>query len=138
MITERKIDSLGRSRPVMTDRIATAANLVINHGVDEQTAMELAAGRPVSKRTVDGFKDKVRKYALTVPSLVKKARNRVRDTIDMVPLVTNSGEEVYPSHTNALAAASMVLDRDQPVVNRSVNLNISTAIDPVDMEKYIG
>ncbi len=150
MITDRKIDALGRNRPVMTDRIATAANLVINHGVDEQTAMELATGRKVSKRTVEGFKDKVRKYALAAAPMVKLAHNAVKETLKMQPVeverqaVNKEGEvitytdKILPSHTNRLAAAAMVLDRDQPIIKHTANVNINVDCDPFDLGELRG
>ena len=148
MITERITDSLGRNRPIMTDRIATAANLVINHGVDPKEALELATGKPVPKRTVDGFKDKVRRYALTAPSLVKAARNVVKDamqfkaveinqqTVNKQGQVVEYTEKIIPSYTNALAASAMVLDRDQPI--KHVNLNVSASISPVNLDDFMG
>ena len=43
-------------------------------------------------------------------------------------------EEIAPTWTNKIAAASMIYDRVEPVVHQ--NLNVNATISPVDLSKY--
>ena len=152
MITDTKDPQIVGNQPRMYEKTRVATDLVINHGVDPKTAMIFATnGKVPAVKTVEGFKAKLRKYSLTAPSMVKKARNIIRDAMDFKAVeieqqafdrkkgeVVTYTEKIIPSYTNALTAAFSVADRDQPIRNVNVNLNVNTNIDPVDMDKYAG
>lgn len=113
-----------------------AADLVVCHGVDPKQALMLATGKTPDSGNLSRFKKKVNKYSLSRPSMVKKAFTAISDTLDMRPVVTSDGKEIFPSHTNRLAAAAMVADRVEPVVRQSLNLNLNADIAPVDLDRY--
>lgn len=146
MITDTQIDRIGRKRPELYAKTQEAANLVINHGVDEKTALTLIKGEPPTDSTLSRFKDKVQKYRLANPGMVKLAHQAVKDTLKMKPItyeaskpvpgvgIVDYTETIMPSITNRLAAAAMVLDRDQPV--KHVNVNLNASITPVDLADF--
>lgn len=43
---------------------------------------------------------------------------------------------IYPSHTNRLAAADAVMDRIDPVVKQSMNLNLTANFTDVNLESF--
>lgn len=147
---EKQIRSKGGMKHgALTKKTQRAIKLVLEHGVDEKTALVLAGnGKMVNRSSVGRFKEKVRKYALSSPQMVKKAYSAIKDTLEMKPItyevskpvsgvgVVDYTETIMPSITNRLAAAAMVMDRDQPVVRQNVNLNANVDVSPVDMSKY--
>lgn len=125
-----------------------AAELVINHGVDEKTALMLAVGKVPDSATLCRFREKVSKYSLSRPALQKLASKAVQDTlqgkvveIDAVKILANGQkvpytEKIVPSYTNKLAAAAMVADRTEPIVRQNMNMNVNVDIAPVDLSRY--
>ena len=139
----------GRKKGQLTTKVRTAIKLTADHGVPVKEAMILAGYGPrLPNSTVKGIRDKAAKYALTSPRMVRKAHRAIEDTLDMKPItyaaskpvagigVVDYTETIMPTVTNRLAAASMVMDRDQPTINRNVNLNINADLHPVDLSKY--
>lgn len=88
------------------------------------------------KELTPGNKKQVKRryiqYSLTKPKLVKSAIQAVSDTLEMIEV-----NGVKPSATNRLAAAQMVLDRAEPIINKNLNINANLDISPVDLSKYI-
>lgn len=125
-----------------------AAELVLNHGVDEKTALMLAVGKVPDSATLCRFREKVSKYSLARPALQKLASKAVQDTlqgkvveIEAVKILANGDkvpytEKIVPSYTNKLAAAAMVTDRTEPIVRQNMNLNVNVDIAPVDLSRY--
>lgn len=86
-------------------------------------------------------KHKLEKHSLASPQMRKKAFKAVKETLEMKPhdaTVFIKGEPqtipVYPTHTNRLAAAQMVADRCEPVVNRVESVSVS--FSKVDLSEY--
>ena len=131
-------------------KIATAINLSVNHNMTPKDALILADnGKVPNKYQVSRLKIKCDKYRLTQPSMAKLAHHVVKDVLKGVPMsipqqsvgrdgqVIDYQEIIPPTYTNRLAAASMVYDRVDPVVQRSVSLNINLMdIHPVDLSRY--
>jgi hypothetical protein len=124
------------TRPRIYGKTAIALKLAIEHGVEPRDALLMARnGKPPADRTVTDFRRKVAKYSLTRPAMVKMAHDVVKNTLMgqndtyTTEKMTRDGrvvtvcETVAPTFTNKLAAAAMVMDRDQPIVHQSVNLN---------------
>ena len=124
------------TEPRLYAKTSQALKLVLDHGVTPRDALLLArGGNPPSVAAVKNFKQKVAKYSLTRPAMVKLAHDCVKNVlsgvvdvhttekIDRQGNVVTIRESVAPTHTNKLAAAAMVMDRDQPIVHQSVNLN---------------
>jgi hypothetical protein len=142
------IDSSGRKRPKLHGKTEKVLNLAVNHGVAAKDAFIFVNGKPPSAGTLTSLKDKIAKYSLTAPGMVKLAHNALRDTLkgkeygyDAVKILGNGEkipytEKIIPSYTNKLAAASMVFDRVEPIINRNVNLNINAEVDPVDLSEF--
>ena len=86
---------------------------MIANGVDPKTALLLTNPYKdtITKQAVWKTKAKFDKLSLTRPDLVKLARNAVKDCLEDKPI----NGEIYPTHSNKLAAASMVYDRFEPV-----------------------
>ena len=68
------------------------------------------------------------KYSLTSDKLQQKAHKTVLNLMQGKPIGTI--DKVKDS--TALAAASMVYDRTDPVIKKNMNMNISATVDPVD------
>ena len=136
-------DGLFTPQAVQTDtqpryygKTAQAIKLIVDHGVIPRDALLLARnGKPPSTTAVHEIRRKAAQYSLTRPAMVKLAHDCVKNVlsgvvdvhttekIDRQGNVVTIRESVAPTHTNKLAAASMVMDRDQPIVHQSVNLN---------------
>jgi hypothetical protein len=126
-----------------------AIKLVAEHGVDAKTALMLVHNRPVDPSAVKAFRKKVAAHALTRPAMVKLAHNVVRDVLqgkadevtqqklDRNGQVVEIIDKIVPTHTNRLAAAAMVFDRVEPVINRNVTLTGELKdFMPVDLDEY--
>lgn len=135
--------------PRLYGKTKRAMKLVIEHGVDIKEALVLANdGKKLTSGAISHFREKVRRHSLTAPGMVKLANQAIKDALQMKPItyeaakvcagigVVDYTETIMPTITNRLAAASMVMDRDQPVVRQNVNLNANVDISPVDLSKY--
>jgi hypothetical protein len=151
MITDTKDPQIVGNQPRFYSKTQQAADLIVKHGVDEKTALILAGCKTqMSNGNLSRFREKVRKYALTSPRMVKKAFKALEDTIDMVPIkipvskpvagvgIVDYEETVIPSITNRLAASFAVLDRDQPIIKHTANVNYNIDVDPIQMNDLQG
>jgi hypothetical protein len=92
-------------------------------------------GNPPADRTVTDFRRKAAAYSLTRPAMVKLAHDAVKNALSgqvdtyTTQKMNKNGEivtiqeTIAPTVTNKLVAAAMVMDRNQPIVHQSVNLN---------------
>jgi len=90
-----------------------------------------------------------KRYDLTSKKYIKLASQVIKNTLsgdarlDPKTLVTKDGQIVdyidktYPSVTNQIAVAQMVYDRVQPLIQRSINLNASIDIHPVNLKEFL-
>ena len=124
--TDTVTPDIVEKRPKYYGKTKRALDLVANYGMEPKEALIMATGNtsPTSK-TVLEFKEKVRNYVLSQPSMVKLAHKAVKDVLGMKPIVMGDGKEIIPSHTNRLAAASMVYDRVEPVIRQNMTLNVN-------------
>lgn len=102
----------------------------------------------VSRGAVYDLKQKYKKWSLTQPNVVKLAHSQVKRILKAEPRqvtrykmeqgrpVVDSVQEVAPSDTNILAAAVMVFDRYEPVVQHSIQAKIDILAHPVDLSLY--
>lgn len=74
----------------------------------------------------------------------------MEETLKMQPVdiervvVTKEGNQVrvhdklYPSHSNRLTAAQLIIDRDEPAIQKHLNMNINAgdAADLIDLKAY--
>ena len=138
---------------------------LIDKGVDIQDAHKLATGiENPHPRTLYDLKKKYDAYLLSKKSTVKLASKVFVNAMKMKPVeteevkicpqckgrsqdpkepmcVTCKGSGVvntliYPTHTNALAAAEAVMDRIDPVIKQSMNLNVSANFTDVNLESF--
>lgn len=150
MITDTKLTQQGVYRPIYNGKTQKVMDLITNHGIEPKEALTLIDGEIPSPSRVSRLKEKVRKYSLSAPKMVKLAHQAVKETLQMKPIeyeahkavpgvgVVDYTDTLLPSITNRLAAAAMVLDRDQPIVKVSVNANMNADIDPVDLALFMG
>jgi len=150
MITDTKLTQQGHHRPIFNHKTQKLMDLVTNHGIDPKEAILLTEGEMPTPSRVSRLKEKARKLMVTAPKRVKSALQALDDTLAMKPItyeaskpvagigIVDYQETIMPSITNRLAAAAMILDRDQPIKNVNVNLNANAQISPVDLERYLG
>lgn len=114
--------------------------LVVEHNLPITEAYTIANGKPPCRATVDELRAKVRECGLRAPEMRDLAQQVVKNVLRAKPIkatrtsinkATGLPEEyverIYPTHTNQLAAASMVMDRVDPVVRQNLNLNANLA-----------
>jgi len=135
--------------PKFYGKTQEAVNLIINHGVDDKTALVLTGCKAAHDTgALSRFRKKVSKLLVAQPKRVRSAMQALDDTLRMVPITYDASrpvagvgkvdytETIMPSITNRLAAAAMVLDRADPIIKHNVNLNVNTDISPVDLSEY--
>jgi len=124
--------------------------LIVEHGVDAKEAYSLVNGRPPGKQTLTGINQKAQEYSLQTDEMQRLASRVVKNTLKGKPMVCErttidrkTGQVIdytdnqYPSHTNMLAAASMVQDRVDPIVRQNINLNGNLAdYLPFELDRY--
>lgn len=127
-----------RKVPQFYGKTLQAAKLVMDHGVEPKEALILASGnKQPTRQAVHHFKEKLNKLALSSPKMQKLARSAIQETLEMKPIDIGEGKQMFPSHTNRLAAAAMVADRVDPVIR--TNLNINAEVDaPIDVDALRG
>lgn len=106
-----------------------AYGLLRKNGLSVKNAAESVGYNPKYAYTID---KKVGKYDLTDSKLVSQAHKVVKNI--MKGKTWGSIETIKDS--TALAAAESILDRHQPKVKQSMNLNVNADISPVDLSKY--
>ena len=127
---------------------------LLDKNVDINDAYKLATGNNnPHPQTINTLKSKYEKHLLSKASTVKLASRVFVDTMKMKPTETKEVKQcpecrgkreeggarvscltcdstgvvntlIYPSHTNRLAAAERVMDQVDPVVKKSMSLNI--------------
>lgn len=103
----------------------------------------------ISPAGIAVFKRKYKKHSLTAPTMVKLAHNAIKDCLTDQPIKqtikkkdkdgneTEIIEEIPPTWTNKVAAASMVYDRVEPAIRQNANLNLNVDVHPVDLQSYL-
>ncbi len=126
-----------------------AAFAMLDAGVKPEVAVQLLnnTNKP-ARSTVSLLKAKYKKYSLSAPKMQKLAHNAIQDCLTDKPIkqtLTKKDkegkeieiiEETVPSWTNKIAAASMVYDRIEPVINKSQSVNVNIDVSPVDLSLY--
>ena len=74
-----------------------------------------------------------KQYDLTAPKFIKLASDRVKNILRCEPY--GCMDKIKDS--TVLQAAQMVYDRVQPLIQRSININASLDIHPVDLADYL-
>jgi rRNA processing protein Krr1/Pno1 len=114
------------NQPRMCQKTVDAIKLVAM-GLQPQEALQITNHKSkITSEAVRKFNRKFDKYSLVKPDLVKLARNAVKDVLDNKPI----NGDIYPTHSNKLAAASMVYDRFEPV--KSQQAEAGTVITHID------
>jgi hypothetical protein len=104
---------------------------MVNAGISPANALKAVNfKRKISHQAIAELKQKVNKCSLSQPNIVKLAHNAIKDCLNNRPI----NGEIYPTHTNKLAAATMVYDRIEPVVRQNLNINID--VHPVDLTAW--
>jgi len=75
----------------------------------------------------------VSKFSLSSDKMQSKAHKAIDKLMQGKPFGTI--DKVKDS--TALAAASMVYDRTDPVIKKNMNLNINATVDPLDLSAYL-
>jgi len=147
-----------KEKGVLNKSTRKAVKLVVEHGVAPKDAWELVNGRTATSAAVTNLKAKCTDYSLKGEEMQRLSHRVVKNTLRGKPLETrrpqidkatgmqvkdDKGQPIeiiecqYPSHTNMLAAASMVQDRVDPIVRQNINLNGNLAdFLPFELDKY--
>lgn len=119
---------------------------LINAGLPIKQALQVTNfKKDITPETVSRWKKKYQKYSLTAPKIQKLAHNAVTDCLTNQPIINKYKdkqgneivEEIPPTWTNKIAAASMVYDRVEPVIRQNQNLNLNVDVHPVDLGMYL-
>jgi len=84
------------------------------------------------RSTAYTYESRIKKLDLTAPKMVKKAHNAINKLVQGKAF----GDIDYVKDSTALKAAEVILDRAQPKVTRTENLNLNATISPVDLSRY--
>ena len=90
-------------------------------------------GKELTPANKSLIKQKFELYSLQHPKRIKKAALAVDKTLSGKSI----GDAKPPNTSDILTAAKMVLDRAEPIINTSQNININTSVSPVDLSKYL-
>ena len=140
----------GKPKGALAHNTKKALKLIVEHGVEPKDAYELVNGREAGKQAITGLNAKVQEYSLQTVEMQRLAGRVVKNALKGKPVeCTRTSidkqtgqpieyiEKMYPSHTNMLAAASMVQDRVDPIVRQNINLNGNLAdYLPFELDKY--
>lgn len=120
---------------------------LIDAGLSPREAMQATnLKKDVSPAGVALIKRKYKKYSLLQPKTVKLAENQIKrilkgearevtqQKVSKDGEVVEYTEQIAPSDTNIIAAATMVYDRYEPVVKQVLNVNVD--VDPVDLGAF--
>lgn len=119
---------------------------MMENGVDALTALQLTNNKTnISPVTHSKLKTKYRRYSLQAPKMVKLAHDAVKDCLTDQPIINvkrdkdgnEISEAISPTWTNKIAAASMVMDRYEPVITKSQSLNVTVEASPVDLSRWL-
>lgn len=139
---------------------------LMDKGVDIKDAHKLATGiENPHPNTIYDLKKKYDKWLLSQAKTVKLASKVYVETMKMKPVETDEikvcpeckGKKddegsptpcvtcgssgvvrtlLYPSHTNRLAAAEAVMDRIDPKIKKSMNLNVNRTFIDIDLGQF--
>lgn len=150
----------GKTKGTLDHRTKKTLKLIAEHGLDAKEAYSLVNGRAPGKGALTGINAKVAEYSLQTEEMRRLSSRVVENALKGKPLKTTRQvidkttgrpvmreddptqpleiiEKQYPSHTNMLAAASMVQDRVDPIVRQNINLNGNLAdYLPFELDKY--
>lgn len=117
-----------------------AVRLIVEHNLPVTEAYTIVNGKPPARATAAVLAVKARECGLRAPEFQQLAQQVVKNVLRAKPIkatrtsinkATGLPEEyterIYPTYTNQLAAASMVMDRVDPVVRQNLNLNANLA-----------
>ena len=94
-------------------------------------------GHTPTARLLQLYRKEHQHITLSHPVLVAKAQDAIAETLDGHTIVTEQGETITPTYSNRLQAAQMVLDRAEPIIKVSHNLNVNASVPIVDLSKYL-
>lgn len=127
-------------------RKSTDAIKLVMAGIDPAEALKMVNfKKTISAMAVHELKQKVRKYSLSAPSTVSLASKQIKRILKNDPRqedhakVSKDGQvieytdNVYPTDSNILAAASLVYDRYEPVASQAAP---GQAIQHIDLSSY--
>jgi hypothetical protein len=77
---------------------------------------------------------KYKQWSLTHPKRVQKASKVYDNALAGKPLTANTDDK--PTNQQILGVAKDILERQEPKVTRTENLNVSVDLSPVDLSKY--
>lgn len=125
----------------ISDKTALILDMM-DKGHSIEVAHKLVTGKD---RLPDSTKSNINKksemWLIGKPDMQKLAHNAVRDTLKMKPITVKDGPDsddkkyIYPSVSNRMAAANMVLDRTEPVKAGGPSQQGNTFIN-IDMREY--
>lgn len=119
---------------------------MMDNGVDALTALQLTNNKQqISPVTKYKLEKKYQRYSLLSTAMRKMAHNAVKDCLSDAPIIQKRKdrqgneiiEEIPPTWTNKIAAASMVYDRVEPAIRQNQNLNVNVDVHPVDLSLYL-
>jgi hypothetical protein len=119
---------------------------LVDMGIEPKQALQLTNfKKDITAQAVHKFKKKYNKYSLTAPKIQKLAHNAITDCLSDAPIIQKRKdkqgneivEEIPPTWTNKIAAASMVYDRVEPAIRQNANLNLNVDVHPVDLSLYL-
>lgn len=119
---------------------------LVDMGIEPKQALQITNfKKDITAQAVHKFKKKYNKYSLTAPKIQKLAHNAITDCLSDAPIIQKRKdkqgneivEEIPPTWTNKIAAASMVYDRVEPVIRQNANLNLNVDVHPVDLSLYL-
>ena len=133
-------------QPKLLPKTLEAFKLVEAGLTPKEALQAVNCTKKISPTSVSVFKRKLKKHQLTSPQTVKLANNQIKRILKgearevTQQKATKDGqvieytEQIVPSDTNIIAAASMVYDRYEPVVRQTLNVNVD--VDPVDLGQF--
>jgi hypothetical protein len=106
----------------VSEKTAQDIILMCKNGLTAREALKMRGIDNPNKDTLTNLKKKSERVLLANPQLQKLAHNAVRDILKMKPVEVNVSPDsdkkryIYPTVSNRLAAAAMVTDRTEPIV----------------------
>lgn len=119
---------------------------LVDMGIEPKQALQITNfKKDITPYAVTKFKKKYQKYSITAPKIQKLAHNAITDCLSDAPIIQKRKdkqgneivEEIPPTWTNKIAAASMVYDRTEPAIRQQANLNLNVDVHPVDLSLYL-
>jgi hypothetical protein len=136
------------NHPAKLQKKTIQAIQMVNAGIDPADALKMVNFKQtISAKQVCELKNKVKKHSLTEPSLVRSAQSQIKRILknraraEAHKKVTKDGQvveytdNIYPTDSNIIAAASMVYDRYEPAQSREQGGE--TNLTYIDLRGYI-